>query len=190
MNETTWAIPPALVPAAQVAPAVDSLGERVADDRPLLVARVALLGDTERFGAEAGDGDCEEGGQDDRVLGLGLDTNPVGPALPRGPKRRRIAQPVPIKQHGARDVADGCVALVHATVEELEALGQLVIDLERGRDTQQDDEAEVDHRVHDPGHGLAHEGLHVEPGAEIAWLCARRSWSWSPGCRARRVPSS
>ena len=59
-------------------------------------------------------------------------------------------------------------ALVHAAVEELRALGHLVVDLEHRRDAEQDEEAEVDARVHDARGGVAEQRLHVHAGTEVA----------------------
>ena len=47
------------------------------------------------------------------------------------------------------------------------ALGQLVVDLEHGGDAEQDEEAEVDQRVHEPGGRVAQQRLHVDAGAEV-----------------------
>ena len=73
--------PHPLVPGAETVgrPAVDEGGERVADERPLLVVGHALFGDPEHLGAEAGHTDGEERGEDRCVLGLRLDADAVWP---------------------------------------------------------------------------------------------------------------
>ena len=53
------------------------LGERVADERPLLERRPALERDAQAFDEEAGDADDEERAEDHRVFGLGLDADAV-----------------------------------------------------------------------------------------------------------------
>ena len=55
----------------------------------------------------------------------------------------------------AGEVADEAVGHVGAAVEELEVLGQLVVDLEHGGDAEEHQEAEVDHRVHQAGGRVA-----------------------------------
>jgi hypothetical protein len=49
-------------------------------------------------------------------------------------------------------------------VEELEVLGELMVDLEHGGDAEQHEEPEVDHRVHHAGRGVAQQGPHVHAG--------------------------
>ena len=99
------------------------------------------------------------------VLGLGLDADAVRPlhvAAQRSPTRRRP------RKTSAGGVADERVRLVRAAVEELEVLGQLVVDLEHRRDAEQHEEPEVDHRVHQPGGRVAQQRAHVDAGAEVA----------------------
>ena len=57
-------------------------------------------------------------------------------------------------------------------MQELQALGQLVVELEHGGDAEQHEEPEVDHRVHEPGGGVAAAGS----------ACRRRR-----GSRVRRL---
>ncbi len=71
------------------------------------------------------------------------------------------------EEHEAGRVADERVRPVHVALEELEILGHLVIDLEHRRDGEEDEEPEVDHRVHEPRGGVAQERLHVGAGAEV-----------------------
>ena len=98
------------------------------------------------------------------MLGLGLDADAVRPldvAAHDGPDHAD-------EEREAGEVADERVRLVDAAVQELQLVGQLVVDLEDRGDGQQDQEAEVDERVHDAGGGVAQQGLHVDAGAEVA----------------------
>jgi hypothetical protein len=56
---------------------------------------------------------------------------------------------------------------MHAAVKELQRLGQLVIDFQRGGHAEQHEEAEVDHRVHQAGGAVAQQGAHVDAGAVV-----------------------
>ena len=47
------------------------------------------------------------------------------------------------------EIADEYITAVHITVKELEAFGQLVIEFECSRDTEQHQKTEVHHRVHE-----------------------------------------
>ena len=110
------------------------------------------------------DADDEERAEDDGVLGLGLDADAVRPlhvAAQRSPTHAA-------EEDEPGGVADEGVRLVRAAVQELQVLGQLVVDLEHGRDGEQDEEPEVDHRVHQPGGGVAQQRAHVDAGAEVA----------------------
>ena len=98
------------------------------------------------------------------MLGLCLDADAIRPlhiAADQGPADAD-------EEHDARGIAHRGKALIHAAVEELRALGHLVVDLEHRRDTEQDEEAEVDHRVHDARCGVSQQRLHVHAGAEVA----------------------
>ena len=98
------------------------------------------------------------------MLGLGLDADAVRAlhvAAHDGPHDAD-------QEHQAGEVADEAVGHVGAAVQELQALGQLVVDLEHGGDAEQRQEPEVDHRVHQAGGGVAQQGLHVGAGAEVA----------------------
>ncbi|MFO0003194.1 MAG: hypothetical protein ACK559_18895, partial [bacterium] len=57
--------------------------------------------------------------------------------------------------------------LVHAAMQELQALGHLVIDLENRGDAQQHEESEVDHRVHETRSRVAQQGAHVDTRAVV-----------------------
>ena len=158
--------PPDLVPTGQVARPVNELRERVADHRPPLVLGAAFQGDAVRLGPEAGDPDGGQHAQDDRVLRTALDADPVRPPA-SGPVSAHDGDRHPGEEADAGEVADQCIAPVHVAVEELQALGNLVVDLQHRRHREQDEEVEVDQRVHDPRPGLPHEGLHVHAGAEV-----------------------
>ena len=106
----------------------------------------------------------EEHAEDEGVLGLGLDADAVRPLDVAAHDRPQHAA----DEHEAGGVADEGVRLVRAAVEELEVLGQLVVDLEHRRDGEQHEEAEVDHRVHQPGGRVAQQRAHVHAGAEVA----------------------
>ncbi len=53
-------------------------------------------------------------------------------------------------------------------MQELEGLGDLVVDLEDGGDRQQYQEREVDEGVHEAGGRFAQQRLHVDAGPEVA----------------------
>ena len=154
------------MPAGQRAAVLHERGERVANEAPLFVVGKAVEGNAECFGAEARDRNAEERCEDDRVFGLALHTDAVG-----AERSWTVAtQDGPHDGDGEEEagkVADKCVALVGASVEELECRRHLMVDLEHGGNAQQDDEAEVHHRVHDSGAGLAHERLHPHARAKI-----------------------
>ena len=166
---------------------VDELAQRVADEAPLLVVGGSLEGDAEHLGAEAGEPDGEERAEDQGVLGLGLDADPVRPLHVATHDRPHDAA----DEDDAGGVADERVGLVRAAVEELEVLGELVVDLEHGRDAEQDQEPEVDHRVHHAGGRIAQQRAHVDAGAEVAeatlGVLQRLCGASVP---VRRVPSS
>ena len=64
--------------------------------------------------------------------------------------------------------AANAYALVHVAVQELQVLGELVVDLEDDRGDEQHEEAEVDARVHQAGGRVAQQRLHPHAGAEVA----------------------
>ena len=97
------------------------------------------------------------------MLGLGLDADAVGPLHVAAEDRPHHTD----EEHEPGTVPDGGVALVDVPVEELGRLGELVVDLEDGRDREQDQEGEVDEAVHDPGGGITQQRLHVHAGAEV-----------------------
>ena len=164
--------PQGLVPAVDRADAVEQLGHWISDETPLLEARVALRRDPERLGEESGDCDHEEHAEDHRVFGPGLDTDAVGaPLLGAVSAHDRPDDSDQEDEPGA--VAHRCVGPVDVAVKKLCALGELVVDLEDRGDTEQYQEAEVDHRVHDPGARLAQQCLHVDPGPEVGQTAGR-----------------
>ena len=102
--------------------------------------------------------------EDDGVLGLGLDADAVRPLDVAAADRPHD----PGGEDDAAEVGRERVPLVDAAVEELEVVGQLVVDLEHDGRDEQPHEPEVDERVHDPGRGVAEQGLHPHAGAEVA----------------------
>ena len=111
---------------------------------------------------------------------LRLDADAVGPldvAAQDGPHDAD-------EEHAAGHVAHQRVGPVHVAVQELGALGQLVVDLEHRGDGEQHQEAEVDQRVHDAGGRVAQQRLHVDAGAEVAGGGGRCA-GWSTGRRGR-----
>ena len=77
-----------------------------------------------RFDEEAGDADDEERAEDDRVLGLGLDADAVRALHVAAHDRPHDAD----EEHDAREVGAGGVRLVRLAVQELEAVGELVVE--------------------------------------------------------------
>ena len=141
----------------------EQVAQRVADEAPLLEAGLTGLGDAEAFGKEAGDAEHEERGEDERMLGLRLDADAVRAlhvAAHDGPHDAD-------EEDETGEIADERIGHVHTAVQELEVFGQLVVDLEHGGDTEQHEEAEVDHRVHQAGGRVAQQGAHVHTGAEV-----------------------
>ena len=121
------------------------------------------LRDAQRLGEEAGERDHEERDEDDRVLGLGLDADAVR-ALEVAPGDRPHDAD---GEHHAGEVGGERVALVHAAVEELEVVGELVVELQHDGGDEQPQEPEVDARVHDAGRRVAQQGLHPHAGPEV-----------------------
>ena len=114
---------------ARLSHAVDQARQRVADERPLLEVGPAVEGDAERLGAEAGDADGEERAEDDRVLGLGLDADAVGPLdvaaddrphhadeEQRRRRRRRRASSPGRRRRGGTSALSGSWWLISSTV--------------------------------------------------------------------------
>ena len=100
------------------------------------------------------------------MLGLALDADAVGPQTERAvPTNDRPHDADGEDQAGA--VTDEGVGPIHVAVKELEVGGDLVVDLKHGGHAEQDDEPEVDHRVHDPSAWFAQQRLHVHAGPEI-----------------------
>ena len=100
--------------------------------------------DAQRLGEEAGDRDHEERDEDHRVLGLGLDADAVRALEVAAADRPHDAD----GEDDAGEVGGERVALVDAAVEELQVVGQLVVELEHDGRDEQPQEAEVDERVH------------------------------------------
>ena len=143
--------------------AVEQRRERVPDERPLLEVGTTDLGDAQRLGEEAGERDHEERDEDDRVLGLGLDADAVRPFEVAPGDRPDDAD----GEHDAGEVGRERVALVHAAVEELEVVGELVVELEHDGGDEEPQEAEVDERVHEAGGRVAQQRLHPHAGPEV-----------------------
>ena len=111
--------PPDLVPAGEVAAAVDQARQRVADERPLLEVRAARRRAMRQASApKPVTRDGEERAEDEGVLGLGLDADAVRALHVAADDRPHHAD----EEREAGDVADDGVALVDVAVEELERL--------------------------------------------------------------------
>ena len=155
------------MPAGQACVVLDQCGERVTDEAPALVVGHALEGDAEHLGAVAGDRNGEERAENDGVFGFALDADAV-----RAPVERAVtADDRPHdadREDQAGAISDEGVGAIHVAMQELQVGRQLVVDLEHGGDTEQNQEAEVDHGVHDAGTRFAQQGLHVDAGAEVA----------------------
>ncbi len=123
-----------------------------------------MQGDAEHLGGEPGDADDEERAEDDEVLGLALDADAVRPLhVAPGDRPQHAAE-----EHQPGGVTDEGVRLVGGAVEELPRLRELVVDLEHRGHGEQDEEPEVDHRVHQPGGRIAQQRAHVDAGAVVA----------------------
>ena len=120
--------------------------------------------DAEPLGDEAGDADDRERREDHEVLGLGLDADAVRALRVAPHERPRDAG----EEHEAEEVGGERVRLVGAAVQELQRVGQLVVDLEQHRRDEQHQEAEVDHRVHDAGRRVPEQRAHPDAAAEVA----------------------
>ena len=176
-NATTWTHPQPLVQRRRACwrdHASTSADERVADERPLLERRAGRSSAMRNTSATKPVTPMhEERAEDDRVLGLGLDADAVRAAARSG---GTIAHTMPTRNTTPGDVADERVAPgTTPPCRNFERLGQLVVDLEHDGDDEQDEEAEVDQRVHEPGGGVAQQRLHVDAGAEVRAGAARRS---------------
>ena len=93
------------------------------------------------------------------------------------------------REHETSSVTNKDVALVHGAVEELHRLWQLVIKFECSSNTQQDEEAEVDERVHHSCSTITKEGAHVHTCAVVSetTLCILRSCLTTIRCTALPV---
>ena len=94
------------------------------------------------------------------------------------------------EEHEASGVANEGIGLIGGAMEELELLGHLVVDFEDRGDTEQHQEPEVDHRVHEAGTGITQECLHVDTGAEVLEAPLGVLGGGAALRRCRRVPSS
>jgi hypothetical protein len=102
------------------------------------------------------------------VLRLGLDPDAVRAldvAAADGPRDAG-------QEHEAGGVAHERERLVGGAVQELEALGDLVVDLEGRGHGEEDEEAEVDEGVHEAGRGVPQQRLHVDAGAVVLQVAA------------------
>ena len=96
-----------------------------------------------------------------------------------------------------REVGGERVALVDAAVQELQVVGELVVELEHDGRDEQPEEPEVDERVHEAGGGVAQQRLHPDAGAEVApaagggcaWWCGGRRACRARSCCTRRLTS-
>ena len=134
----------------------------IANHRPLLEGGTSDERDAEALRREAREADDQERAEDERVFGLGLDADAVR-ALDVPPPERPED---PDHEDHAEHVGGGGVALVDAPVEELRRVRQLVVDLEDDGRHEEDEETEVDHRMHDARRRVAQQGLHPHAGAE------------------------
>ena len=137
--------------------------KRIADERPLLEHRLVLERDARGLHEEAGQADHEERRQNERVLGLGLDANAVRARDVAADDRPRD----PDQEQHAGGVGAGRIREVRVAVQELEAVGELVIDLADDRGDEEEHEAEVEARVHQTGRGIAEQRLHPHAGAVV-----------------------
>ena len=158
--------PPALMPTSDRARAFDELSDRVANEAPLLVAgqttkSLAFKGDAPPFGEEARDRQREKHGEDDRVFWLAFHSNAVRAkrtwtvAARNRPHDRN-------REDKARRISNEGETFIGSSLKELERRGHLMIDLESRCDSEQHDEAEVHHRVHQASARLPHEGAHID----------------------------
>ena len=138
-------------------------GDGVADVTPLLEGRASDECDPDDLHGQAGQADREQRAQDERVLGAGLDPQPVRPldvAADDGPAHAD-------QEQDPGGVADELVGLVGGAVEELGRGWQLVVDLEHRRHREEDEEREVDEAVHQASGAVAQQGLHVHAAAVV-----------------------
>ena len=91
-----------------------------------------------------------------RVLGPRLDADAVRPLPVTAGDRPHDAE----QEHEARDLGAGRVRLVGLAVQELEAVGELVVGLAQHGHDEQRDETEVEERVHEARGGIAQQRLH------------------------------
>ena len=143
---------------------VEDLAQRITDEAPLLVAGCLDLGNAKPFGEEAREANREENAKDEGVLGLGLDPDPIWTLYVTAHDRPDDAA----NEHQSSKIPEHRIGHVHPAMEELGAGGELVVNLEHGGHTEQGNEAEVDHAVHQARRAIAQQGAHVDPGPEIA----------------------
>ena len=96
----------------------------------------AVGGDPERLRAEAGHADGRQDPADDRVLGAGLGADAVGPPGGRSEAAQDGPQD-PDDEHRPGGVAHRRVGPVDVAVQELEPVGELMVDLEGGGHAEQ-----------------------------------------------------
>ena len=165
-NATTWTIHQTWCqPCEVVDVASTSVDERVADERPLLERRAGPSTAMRHASVRKPVTPMhEEHAEDQRVLGLGLDADAVRPLdvaaddrpddadeeRERRRRRRRTSSPGTTRRAGTSR-SSGSWWLISS---------------DRG-DGEQDQEAEVDQRVHDAGGRVAQQRLHVDAGAEV-----------------------
>ena len=98
------------------------------------------------------------------MFGLGLDADAIRTLDVATNDRPHDAD----EQAKTGEITDERVRHVDVAVQELPGLGNLVVDFENRGDGEQNEEREVDKRMHDAGGGIAQQGLHVDTGAEIS----------------------
>ena len=137
--------------------------QRVADERPDLEVGSAGEGDPGRLDGESAEPDQRQGEQDEAVLGACLGPDPPRPGSV--PAQRRPGQPAEVDK--GEQVQHERVALVEPALEELQVVGEDVVDLEGHRPGEQHQEAEVDGAVHETGARVAEQGAHRQPAAQL-----------------------
>ena len=98
------------------------------------------------------------------MLGLRLDPDPVGPLPVAAGERPQQAG----EEHEPEEVAHERVRLVRLSVQELQRVGHLVVDLQQHRDDEEHQEAEVDERMHETRGGIAQQRAHPDSRSEVA----------------------
>ena len=122
---------------------------------------MALPRDAQTFSEETGDAKRCETTKNGRVFGFGLNAD----AIRLLHVTTRCCPREPNKKDHAREVTEGRVRHVYVAVQELPR--RLILNLRNDRDQQQTKKSEVDTRVHQTGDGVAHQGAHLESGAQV-----------------------